>query len=76
MNGDWDAYEAAMEPTTSFNWEPAGRKRAAMIECNDISDEELVLALRSAAAAWFNDNQLGLLEELIKRVLERGSERR
>ena len=67
MSRDWDAYEVAREGTNSFNWEPPGREKP-MIECKDISDEELVQRLRKAASAWFNDNELMLLEELIRRA--------
>ena len=42
-----------------------------MIECRDVPDSELVRLLREAASAWFNDIQLMLLEELIRRFLNR-----
>jgi hypothetical protein len=42
-----------------------------MIDCRDISDDELISRLRVAASAWFSDNQLLMLEELIRRLGER-----
>jgi hypothetical protein len=42
-----------------------------MIECKDISDEDLIRRLRQAAAAWFNDDNIMLLEELIRRRVDR-----
>jgi hypothetical protein len=39
-----------------------------MIECKDLPYDELIRRLREAAAAWFNDDQLLLLEELIRRA--------
>jgi hypothetical protein len=39
-----------------------------LIECREISDDELIRRLREAAASWFNDTQLLLLEELIRRI--------
>lgn len=42
-----------------------------MIEWRDIPDAELIRMLREAAAAWFNNDQLLLLEELIMRVSRR-----
>jgi hypothetical protein len=45
-----------------------------MIECKDFTEEELIRRLREAAAAWFNDRELMLLEELIRRARLRARE--
>ena len=66
-----EEYEAAMAQTDSFNYEPPAFVRGKMIDCREISDDELVRILREAAAAWFNNNQLLMLEELIRRLGDR-----
>ena len=66
--GDWDGYDAAMEQTTSFNYEPPLFVRSKMINCRDVSNDDLVRILRDAASAWFNNDQLLMLEELIRRA--------
>jgi hypothetical protein len=44
------------------------QNRSDMTEAAEKSDEELVRLLREAAAHWFNNTQLLLLEELIRRA--------
>jgi hypothetical protein len=39
-----------------------------MIDCRDVPDDELIRRLREAAAAWFNNDELLMLEELIRRM--------
>jgi hypothetical protein len=40
-----------------------------VIDCCALSDDELVRLVREAASAWFNNKQLLLLEELIRRAM-------
>jgi hypothetical protein len=49
------------------------RTRDNMLKCcthpfEQLSNVELIQLLREAASTWFNDRQLKLLEELIRRV--------
>jgi hypothetical protein len=41
-----------------------------VIDWRAIPDDELIRRLREAASAWFNNDQLLLLEELIRRAKE------
>jgi hypothetical protein len=56
MNGYEDAYESAMEPTNSFNWEPPAFDRAAV---RRVFDNYLIgLAQKREIYCWHCNREL------------------